>query len=275
MKLRGHEKFPLREGWISKGIKGVLINNRIFNSTDGPDILGVGTNMVKSIRFWMQSFGLIEDVPKGGVKLSDLGNIVNQKDLYLENDFTLWLLHSNIAKNEERTTTWYLFFNKCQADEFRKEELFDFLRKELIGLTGNDKFSDNSLRDDIDVLLNMYSKNITDDDPEDKNRSPFASLGLLKKEDDIYYRQQPSLKKINSKIVLYELSIMFQTENSVSIDTIYNLMSSIYFLNKVTLNNYLDDLDNSGYIKVDRTAGLDIVYPINMALPNKIINDNI
>lgn len=51
-KLKGHEKFPLREGWINKGLSVAKEKGtHIFLESQGPDMLGVGTNMVKSIRY--------------------------------------------------------------------------------------------------------------------------------------------------------------------------------------------------------------------------------
>lgn len=273
MRLKGHEKFPLREGWLNKGICSVQKNQRLFTSNEGPDILGVGSNMVKSIRYWMQSFCLIEENPKTGATLSDFGKLIDKYDLYLEDYFTLWILHSCIAKNGERATTWYLFFNKCSAEEFRKEELFDVLKKELIVYAGTDSFMDSSLKDDIDVLLNMYSKNNSDDDPEDKNKSPLATLGLIKKEKDVYLKQQPDMRKFNEKVVLYELALLFNKQDSVSIDSIFDIAKSIYHLNRVTLNGILDKLDNMGYIRVNRTAGLDVIYPVNVGLPSEVIEE--
>lgn len=273
MKLKGHEKFPLREGWLNKGIRGVQKNAKVFTSNDGPDILGVGTNMVKSIRYWMQSFMLIEENPKEGVALSGIGKLVEQYDLYLEDYFSLWILHSCIAKNDDRATVWYLFFNKCAAEEFKKDELFDVLKKELIVYAGTDSFPDSSLKDDIDVLLNMYGKNNSDDDPEDKNKSPFAVLGLVKKEKDVYYKQQPDIRKFNEKVVLYELALLLEGRDTVSIDTVFEVVKGIYHLNRVTLNSILDRLENMGYVRVDRTAGLDVIYPVNVGKANEVIEE--
>lgn len=39
-------------------------NPKVFSGNDGPDSLGVGNNMVKSIRYWMQAFDLIEESQK-------------------------------------------------------------------------------------------------------------------------------------------------------------------------------------------------------------------
>lgn len=273
MKLKGHEKFPLREGWLNKGIRGVQKNAKVFTSNDGPDILGVGTNMVKSIRYWMQSFMLIEENPKEGVALSGIGKLIEQYDLYLEDYFSLWILHSCIAKNDDRATVWYLFFNKCAAEEFKKDELFDVLKKELIVYAGTDSFPDSSLKDDIDVLLNMYGKNNSDDDPEDKNKSPFAVLGLVKKEKDVYYKQQPDISKFNEKVVLYELAMLLEDQDTISIDTVFEVVKGIYHLNRVTLNSILDKLENMGYIRVDRTAGLDVIYPVNVGTADEVIEE--
>lgn len=273
MKLKGHEKFPLREGWLNKGICGVNKNAKIFSGNDGADILGVGTNMVKSIRYWMQCFKLIEESPKDGAKLSDIGKLIEKYDLYLEDYFSLWVLHSIMSKNDDRATTWYLFFNKCGAEEFRKEELFEILKKELIVYAGTDSFPDSSLKDDIDVLLNMYSKNNTDDDPEDKNKSPFASLGLIKKEKDMYLKQHPDMRRFNEKIVLYELALLFEKQETASIDTACEITKNIYHLNRVTLNGILDRLDDMGYIRVNRTAGLDVIYPVNIGKPYEVIEE--
>ena len=53
IRLKGHEKFHLREGWIAKGLYGVSKNAKVFTGNEGTDQLGVGTNMVKSIKYWM------------------------------------------------------------------------------------------------------------------------------------------------------------------------------------------------------------------------------
>ena len=272
-KIKGHEKFSLREGWLTKGMKAVEHPSRVFTSDRGPDELGVGTNMVKSIRYWMQAFKLINEDSKYGSKLSELGEIIFQHDLFIEDSFTIWLLQSQISKNSVKATTWYLFFNACEAEEFKKEELFGVLRKELIAFAGTDSFPDASLKDDIDVLLNMYSRNNDIEDPEDKNKSPLASLGLIKKDKDTYIRVQPDLRTINDSLILYEIYDLLNDQPSISIDDISRRAKNVYQINRVSLNNYLDSLDNKGCIKVVRTAGLDVIYPVIKKTPLDIIRD--
>ena len=273
IRLKGHEKFHLREGWIAKGLYGVSANPRVFSGSDGTDQLGVGTNMVKSIKYWMLAMGLIKEGQKNGAELTDLGKMILKYDPFLEDDLSLWLLHSYIAKNNFRSTVWYLFFNKCQAEEFTKEELYIVLRKELISYAETDSFPESSLKDDIDVLLNMYSKDIKNDDPEDKNKCPLASLKLIKKEGDVYYRQQPDMRHFRDEIILYELGNIFEEESSIGIDYVAELAANIYHLSGVAINTILDRLDNAGYITVNRTAGLDEIYPNKKISVKKIIED--
>ena len=51
MKIRAHETFSIRKGWIHKGVKNILVYPRLFTDKNiNPcDILGIGTNMVKSL----------------------------------------------------------------------------------------------------------------------------------------------------------------------------------------------------------------------------------
>lgn len=272
MKIKGHEKFVLREGWLTKGIRGVSEDNHLFSGNDGADKLGVGTNMVKSIRYWMQAFDLFDEDIKTGTQLNRIGEMILDKDLYLEDTFTLWLLHSRIAKNEDKATTWYVFFNSVDAEEFTKEEIFEPIKRELL-IIADKNFPDKSLSDDIDVLLNMYSREKKDEDPEDKNVCPLVELGLIKKEANRYIRQQPDLRKFSDYIILYELAILLDGKKSIGIDKIAELAKHIYQLNRVTVNNILDRLDTAGYIRVDRTAGLDLIYPVEMITSDEVIEE--
>lgn len=56
MKFRAHETFFIRKGWLYKGIRGVDANAGVFiDKKENPmDILGMGSNMVKSLRYWMR-----------------------------------------------------------------------------------------------------------------------------------------------------------------------------------------------------------------------------
>lgn len=72
-RLKGHESFILRDGWLTKGIQAVEKDNAVFSKNSGADALGVGTNMAKAIRYWMRTAGVTMDVPQKGVQLTELG----------------------------------------------------------------------------------------------------------------------------------------------------------------------------------------------------------
>ena len=52
-KFSGHESFPCKSLWLKKGYDFVVGGND-FNSPDAVITLGVGKNMVMSIRFWLR-----------------------------------------------------------------------------------------------------------------------------------------------------------------------------------------------------------------------------
>ena len=66
MKFRAHETFFIRKGWLSKGMKYVrqTEGNVFIDKENNPmDTLGIGSNMVKSLRYWLLAVGLTEEKP--------------------------------------------------------------------------------------------------------------------------------------------------------------------------------------------------------------------
>ena len=141
-----------------------------------------------------------------------------------------------------------MLFNNLEVEDNTKEQVERALIYELEKYAGA-TIKEHTAKDDVTVVLQMYSKERSEDyDPEDKNVSPLTSLGLLMQSKGKYTKKQPDLS-INS--------------DSVSIDALYNgknAIGNIYNLTRVALNDYLDRISNMSYIKVDRTAGLDMVY---------------
>ena len=126
MRFRAHETFFIRKGWLSKGIKNVVADPAVFmgNSGNPMDVLGIGSNMVKSLRYWLQTVGLTTE-PAYGKKeqsLTDFGKLVKKYDPYIEELGTLWLLHYHLAKNLNDATSWYFFFNEFKLMEFDKDD---------------------------------------------------------------------------------------------------------------------------------------------------------
>ena len=90
MKFRAHDTFFIRKGWLSKGMKYVNIKEDIFISkTENPmDVLGIGANMVKALRYWLQAVGLTKE-PVTGRKiqhLTDFDKKVFDNDRFIEEE---------------------------------------------------------------------------------------------------------------------------------------------------------------------------------------------
>ena len=77
MKLQGHEKFPLREGWINKALMILPNNSDVFTRKDATDLFGIGSNMVKSLRYWMRAFGLTNAT---GTEMTSDGKLLAKYD---------------------------------------------------------------------------------------------------------------------------------------------------------------------------------------------------
>ena len=62
MKFRAHDTFFIRKGWLSKGMERIVEKPDLFvDKAENPmDILGIGSNMVKALRYWMQTVGLTQ-----------------------------------------------------------------------------------------------------------------------------------------------------------------------------------------------------------------------
>ncbi len=177
-----HETFSLRYGWLTKGFHAFQKNNSIFNSDEATVKLGVGKNMVNSIRYWLRVVQMLETTPEG-LQATGLGEKVFSDDgwdPYLEDEATLWLVHWLIATNAELATAWYWFFNCFHKAEFTIDEaanaLVEFVNQQLTG-----KHSEKTVRHEINLILRMYSqeKLTGKSDLEDILDVPLTSLRLI------------------------------------------------------------------------------------------------
>lgn len=161
-----------------------------------------------------------------------------------------------------------MFFNEINlTSSFTRDDLYRLEKELFIQSTGEEeeKVSERSMRDDCTAILAMYTaKSSQDDDPEDKKISPFAELGLIGRNGEKFVRQRPLLNKIDPLIILYLIINELNTKGSLQIDYVTdgsNMPGKILNLNRIMVNDFMNTLQNKGYIIVNRTAGLDIIYP--------------
>lgn len=286
-RLKGNESFCVREGWLNKGITAIKDEPSIFSMSNAMDILGIGSKMVKSLKYWLLATGIVEEKKVVGSKnvlqlTEDLGIVIDKYDKYFEDIFTLWILHYNIVKKIEVCTIWNLYFNNFDATSFTKTNMVNKLSDEFNKIYNKDNSVYNSIMDDCGCLLKMYgaTSELDNSDPEDNLSSPFAELGLLKRSNNErgnYTKMRPVYDKLDKLVVLYIIvSNMTGEKQSVDIDTLVmqkNNIGKVLNLDRTMINEYLDRLKQDKYITLNRTAGLDMVYLEKNITPKDILID--
>ena len=266
MKFRGHETFYIRRNWIPKGIVNIIKDPSVFmGSHENPmDILGIGANMVKSLRYWLQAVGISYEINTGKKvqNLTDFGKVISENDLYLEEEGTLWLLHYKLVSNKSFATTWYYFFNEFSLNEFTKEELESNLK--LYGLKNEIEISDRVVEDDISCLLNTYYLKEKKQNPEDNMKCPFDELNLIKiinKKEKIYKKNITDSNAINPFIALAVIAEQSQGKKELKLSALQeiNNIGKVFSLDMTGILSILRKLEKLEYLKVIRTAGLDII----------------
>lgn len=261
IKLKGHESFSIREGWITKGIFEIKNNSKLFSEKNLTDILGIGTNMVKSLKYWLITSGIIKETKKTEYELTELGRLIEKYDPYMEDLFSLYFVHISITTNIEKARIWNIFFNKCNIKNFSKRELLEQI--EYILETENLEYNEKMLIDEISILLKTYTIDEKTGTPENNFTCPLTELKLVRKIDrDVYQKEKSSLNILNPYIVYW--CLINQTDgNSINIDDLIkgdNSVCKLLNLDKMLLNEYLDILKKENLITVNRTAGLNMVY---------------
>ena len=181
-----NETFSLRYSWLNKGLKEFKQNENIFLSQDAPLVLGVGKNMVSSIKYWLGAYQIL-DFSEAIPLQTKFGEILEAYDPYLENSVSLWLLHWKLCTNPSSATLYYWFFNCYKKNKFTKIEVLNDLNLWLDDI-GSKKISTATLQRDVLLLLKTFSSS----QEETKNfeellENPFYSLNLLSRNNDGSY----------------------------------------------------------------------------------------
>jgi hypothetical protein len=276
----GHEKFVFRYGWLKKGVDALSENPEIFTDDKALVVLGVGKNMVRSIRYWCLTTGLFEETrgkgPVQGLRLTDLANrlVTNDGwDPYLEDAGTLWLLHWQLVSNLTRTLIWNLTFCAYYEAEFTKKLLAVFVGKQLerrgIFTTSG------TIERDIDVCLRTYVPAIRSAAAEGVSEEtldcPLAELDLVRfsAEDSVYrFNIGPKVTlptAVFGYALLMFLSTITRNRRTVAVDEcIYKDGSpgQVFKLDENSLIEHLEAMEGltKGHLRLQETAGLRQLY---------------
>ena len=211
----GHETFPFRYGWLKKGVDAVESDARFFSNERAMVNLGVGKNMVQSIKHWCSVTNLIDGEKAHGNKtdyyLSDLGRMIisdNGFDAFLEDPATLWLLHWQLATNSAACTSWFWLFNYWHSSEFSKESIYGEMQKWLESNSVKE-IGESLLRRDLDCCLRTYvpSRLRSGAISEETFDCPLVELNLIVEQSDgkTYSFRRGEQKTLPNEILIYAL----------------------------------------------------------------------
>ncbi len=256
----GHESFPCKSLWLKKGYDFVIEGND-FNNPEAVIGLGVGKNMVASIRFWLKAFGVTEN--DNITWLGDyLFNDTNGKDKYLEDIATLWLLHFNLVFSET-ATLYNLFFCGVQRERthFEREQVLTYVKLKMVEAGKITQFNANTVKKDIGVLLQNYCLPRKSQSNEDFS-SLLIDLDLIRQssEGKGYYINVDGKRGVTREIFLYGLSKLKEQErdNTIAFDTIQENVGLVFCMQDFETIEMLKQLANeySQYFAYSDVAGI-------------------
>ena len=270
----GHESFACKSHWLKRGYDFVRGENN-FNDDDAVVCLGVGKNMVASIKFWLKAIGLLKDT--GLEPIADhLFDDENGRDPYLEDIGTLWLLHFLLIHNDYATIyrTTFVDYHR-QRNIVEKSKLQNYIKHICFDEAGyKNLYNDNTVKRDIGVMLHNYcAKNGSNVNVEDSN-SLFAPLNLVCEVDkDTYRFNYDTRSDVPSLIFLYALLVQFEGRSSISFEDIAELALIFCLTNNDLLNiiNHLCDLYPSEIVFSD-VAGIKELQFRATLNPNKVLD---
>ena len=184
-----HETFHPRYGWFRKAYAVTKRDSQIFTRVDAPVLIGVGKNMVRSIRFWGLAAKLIAEDQQGpGLTPTEFGHALFGEsgwDPYMEDPGTLWLLHWQLLAPPSLLPVWWIAFNEFHPVEFTDEALDHAVTVGLDSVGGWAKPHPSSVRKDVNAMLRTYApaerSKRSGNSIDDLLDCPLRELGLIRR----------------------------------------------------------------------------------------------
>ncbi|WP_411871688.1 DUF4007 family protein [Vulcanococcus limneticus] len=267
-----HETFHPRWGWFSKAVFECKSNPYVFQQKDATLLLGVGKNMVRSIRYWGEASTLLKEVrpPKERLTATSptrrgeaLLDPEDGADPYLELTGSLWLLHwwmLQPAPYSMVPLAWYAF-NAFRPQEFNASDLEEAFFEQCLKGASEWKPVQNTLIRDSSCFLRTYVATAASQ-IDDALDAPLRQLGLLSVVTGQKRRfrfQAPSW--IAPEVVLYCCT-----------DFLVNIQHSA---STVTLARLLQEVNSPGRVMKVREEQLISILSKSALSPWIELNDNI
>lgn len=280
-RISGHETFPCRYTWLPKAVRGLCENQRLFSDEARAMVeLGVGKNMVRSIRFWSQVAGVATAGKKGGGHLlTRFGTTLlgeHGLDPFLEDIRTLWLIHWNLSTElESPLLAWDYLLNRWQEPEIVPSVVLKALKKEAE--KQDDRLSVETLEQHFQTFLHTYvpTRGRKGEVQEDNLDCPLVELELIinvgereldrstGKRETIYAFRRDEKPDITSELFVYCLNDFWQKRHATELTLTMREVAhghgspgQVFKLPEEDIRARVDALDRqtNGLLKYNETA---------------------
>ncbi|OEE08915.1 hypothetical protein OC5_01135 [Vibrio cyclitrophicus ZF264] len=244
--------------------------------------MGIGKNMVLSVRHWIKTLNLVQpsQCKDKDFELTQLAEqlFVNEGDSraydeFIDNIGTVWLLHwltqtISTENAELNTARWFFnYFNGVRSDKLQ-------LAKDItLSLANHPKeLTEATLKKDIDCFFQTYATKYTVNKKlnEDSFTSPFTELGLLVQLDSkTYLAELSNRKSLPDEIFTFALvdyihkkqldnaGNLINNENTFSFDSLLNGIGSPGRVFRLTSNGLSEKLDAAERVTEGKLAWTD------------------
>lgn len=268
LSFSGHESFPFRYTWMPKAVRHLLDDPHVFRRDNATVLLGVGKNMVRSIRHWAVTLGVAAPTDRRGkMEVTVLGRRLfgpSGWDPSLEDLGTLWLLHWQLAHRPEKASTWYLVFNRWNHAYFTKRQLTEWLLEIARSVSGT-RATVTTIRRDVDVFVRTYRPSEAPQSVplEDTFDCPLAELNLLEEVDTGLFGLMPAYRpSIPIEVFTYATLCYWSkhapSQRTLTFETLHLAPGSpgqVFRLSEGDIASRLERLPSSSGLEYDETAG--------------------
>jgi hypothetical protein len=185
-RFSGHETFPCRYAWLPKAFAALKKKPRLFTDEEDAMIsLGVGKNMVRAIRFWVDATTVAAPAKGGAYNITEFGDAIFGRggfDPFLEDVRTLWLLHWQLSTNVQQPLfAWYFLLNHWPHPDIGRHQVLEAFAKEAVRLDRD--LSAVTLAQHFDTFLHSYvpTRSRKGEVQEDNLDCPLVELELIQK----------------------------------------------------------------------------------------------
>ena len=279
-RFSGHETFPCRYAWLPKAFLALNEDPAgLANEEEAMVSLGVGKNMVRAIRFWVQVTGVAHPGEKGSYHITEFGRELlspQGHDPFLEDIRTLWLLHWKLSTRvEDPLFAWDYLLNRWQRPEISRTEVLSAFQREAERLDRN--LSSVTLQQHFDTFLHTYvpTRGRKGDIQEDNLDCPLVELQLIEKigerahangrMEDLYAFRRERKQEITADLFLFCLQDFWNTrrrnEKTLTFRDVavaHGSPGQILKLPELDLRERLESInrDSGGYFSYEESASV-------------------